>query len=102
MKNKEFLFPILQLDKESSLDTCLLFFFIADERDPKKRKVKPVERHLLQVDFGLSDSENDSDFEIQEHDEEGKFPNCIPEKGSLESFSVPFFFYYIMKWTVLL
>ncbi|KAJ8036545.1 PHD finger protein 14 [Holothuria leucospilota] len=40
------------------------------ERDPKKRKVKPVERHLLQVDFGLSDSENDSDFEIQEHDEE--------------------------------
>lgn len=49
----------------------LPFLIFADERDPKKRKVKPVERHLLQVDFGLSDSENDSDFEIQEHDEEG-------------------------------
>ncbi|PIK60227.1 PHD finger-like protein [Apostichopus japonicus] len=48
------------------------------ERDPKKRKVKPVERHLLQVDFGLSDSENDSDFEIQEHDEEESDEEKVP------------------------
>ena len=34
-------------------------------RDPKKRRVKPVQRHLLQLDFGgLSDSEDDSDFEV--------------------------------------
>ncbi|XP_033624200.1 PHD finger protein 14-like [Asterias rubens] len=39
------------------------------KRDPKKRRVKPVERHLIQLDFGLSDSENDSDFEITEHDD---------------------------------
>ncbi|XP_014668986.1 PREDICTED: PHD finger protein 14-like [Priapulus caudatus] len=33
-------------------------------RDPKKRKVKPVESHLLQVNFGgLDDSEEDSDFD---------------------------------------
>ncbi|XP_038078646.1 PHD finger protein 14-like [Patiria miniata] len=39
------------------------------KRDPKKRRVKPVERHLLQLDFGMSDSESDSDFEINEHEE---------------------------------
>lgn len=37
------------------------------ERDPKKRKVKPVEKHLIQVDFGLDDSDDDSDFEVGDH-----------------------------------
>ena len=49
-----------------------LHFICADERDPKKRRVKPVERHLIQLDFGLSDSEEDSDFEIKDHQDHGK------------------------------
>lgn len=37
-------------------------------RDPKKRRVKPVQKHLIQVDFGgLDDSEEDSDFELNAH-----------------------------------
>lgn len=39
------------------------------QRDPKKRKVKLVEKHLIQVDFGLEDSEDDSDFEVGDQKE---------------------------------
>lgn len=35
------------------------------QRDPQKRRVKPVDHHLLQIDFGLSDSDSDSDFEVK-------------------------------------
>eukprot|EP00057_Strongylocentrotus_purpuratus_P023664 XP_011678138.1 PREDICTED: protein starmaker-like [Strongylocentrotus purpuratus] len=35
------------------------------QRDPQKRRVKPVDHHLLQLDFGLSDSDSDSDFELK-------------------------------------
>ena len=36
-------------------------------RDPKKRKVKPVQKHLIQLDFGgLEDSDEDSDFDVQQ------------------------------------
>ncbi|XP_077997010.1 PHD finger protein 14-like [Glandiceps talaboti] len=38
-------------------------------RDPKKRRIKPVEKHLIQVAFG-DDSEDDSDFDIREHHED--------------------------------
>lgn len=39
--------------------------FIAVERDPKKRRVKPVQKEFLQLDFGgLDDSEDDSDFDV--------------------------------------
>lgn len=42
---------------------CFLFL---DNRDPKKRKVKPVESHLLQWSFGgLDDSDEDSDFDFK-------------------------------------
>jgi hypothetical protein len=35
------------------------------ERDPRKRRIKPVEPHLLQLDFtGLDDSSDDSDFKL--------------------------------------
>ncbi len=38
---------------------------VAGERDPKKRRVKPVDQHLLQLDFGgLDDSSDDSDYEV--------------------------------------
>lgn len=37
------------------------------ERDPRKRRVKPVQKHLIQVDFGLSDSEGDSDYQLEEN-----------------------------------
>ncbi|KAG1679597.1 PHD finger protein 14 [Nymphon striatum] len=49
------------------------------ERDPKKRRVKPVESHMLQLDFGgLDDSEDDSDFSIgdhQDHEQSGSASN---------------------------
>jgi hypothetical protein len=42
------------------------------ERDPGKRRVKPVQHHLLQLDFGgLDDSSDDSDYEVKET--KGKF-----------------------------
>ena len=35
------------------------------KRDPSKRRVKPVEPHLLQLDFtGIGSSSDDSDFEL--------------------------------------
>ena len=38
------------------------------ERDPHKRRVKPVQRHMLQLDFaGLDDSSDDSDYEVKGH-----------------------------------
>ncbi len=38
------------------------------DRGPNKRRVKPVESSLLQLDFGgLEDSSDDSDFEIADH-----------------------------------
>ncbi len=37
------------------------------QRDPRKRRVKPVQKHLLQLDFGGLDSSDDSDFEVAEH-----------------------------------
>ena len=62
---------VTKLQLFSQMFDSVLFVFL-DKRDPKKRRVKPVERHLIQLDFGLSDSENDSDFEITEHDDPGK------------------------------
>lgn len=36
------------------------------QRDPSKRRVKPVEKHLLQIHFGMSEDESsDSDFEFK-------------------------------------
>lgn len=37
-------------------------------RAPGKRKVKPVEKHLIQVNFGEDDSENDSDYQAKNSD----------------------------------
>ncbi|KAL4228609.1 PHD finger protein 14 [Mactra antiquata] len=37
-------------------------------RDPGKRRVKPVSRHLIQVNFGGDDSENDSDYQVKNSD----------------------------------
>lgn len=37
------------------------------QRDPRKRRVKPVQKHLIQVDFGGADDSDDSDFELDKH-----------------------------------
>ncbi|XP_053408322.1 PHD finger protein 14-like isoform X2 [Mercenaria mercenaria] len=37
-------------------------------RDPGKRRVKPVQKHLIQVNFGGDDSENDSDYQAKNSD----------------------------------
>lgn len=45
--------------------------FFAVERDPKKRKVKPVESAQQSLlDFDLGESSDDSDFRIEDHSEE--------------------------------
>ncbi|XP_064595192.1 PHD finger protein 14-like [Liolophura sinensis] len=42
------------------------------QRDPKKRRVKPVQKHLIQVDFGgADDSDDDSDFEVSKIEDTG-------------------------------
>lgn len=39
------------------------------ERDPKKRRVKPVETQASILDFDLEESSDDSDFRIEDHPE---------------------------------
>lgn len=39
------------------------------ERDPKKRRVKPVETQSSILDFDLGESSDDSDFRIEDHPE---------------------------------
>lgn len=47
---------------------CVLF---SVERDPKKRRVKPVgPAHQSLLDFDLGESSDDSDFRIEDHFEE--------------------------------
>ena len=41
------------------------------QRDPHKRRVKLVQRHLVQVDFDVGDSDEDSDFDIGQHYDKG-------------------------------
>ncbi|CAH1774447.1 unnamed protein product [Owenia fusiformis] len=35
-------------------------------RDPRKRRVKPVSKHMIQLDFGLEDSSDDSDYQVKQ------------------------------------
>lgn len=51
---------------ESDKDVGFLYKTMRN-RDPRKRKVKPVQKHLMQVNFGIDDSD-DSDFEIHSSD----------------------------------
>eukprot|EP00058_Branchiostoma_floridae_P018455 XP_002603944.1 hypothetical protein BRAFLDRAFT_102374 [Branchiostoma floridae] len=52
-------------DEGSDVPDDVGFLFRAMlERDPRKRRVKPVESHLLQVAFGSDDSDNDSDYQL--------------------------------------
>jgi len=40
--------------------------YILVQRDPSKRRVKPVEKHLMQIHFGMSDDDDtDSDYEFK-------------------------------------
>ena len=53
---------------------CIALLLV--ERDPQKRRVKPVQHHLLQIDFaGLGDSSDDSDFHID--DVQGILQRCL-------------------------
>lgn len=47
---------------------ALNYIFFPVERDPKKRRVKPVGAPLL--DFDIGESSDDSDFRIEDHCEE--------------------------------
>nr|XP_022908954.1 PHD finger protein 14 isoform X1 [Onthophagus taurus] len=52
----------------------------AIERDPKKRRVKPVETQSSILDFDLGESSDDSDFRIEDHpeisDDDSMDSNC--------------------------
>lgn len=52
------------------INTCVVrkycYFFVV-ERDPKKRRVKPVESQASILDFDLEESSDDSDFRIEDH-----------------------------------
>ena len=43
----------------------VLFSFSSGNRAPHKRQVKPVQKHLIQTNFGGDDSENDSDYHVE-------------------------------------
>ncbi|XP_041371790.1 PHD finger protein 14-like isoform X1 [Gigantopelta aegis] len=58
-------------------------------RDPKKRKVKPVQKHLIQLDFGgLDDSDEDSDFDIQQCKGSGSSDDDNGDKDDVVNSSV--------------
>ena len=40
------------------------FILITGDRDPGKRQVKPVQKHLIQTSFGGDDSDDDSDYQV--------------------------------------
>ena len=45
---------------------CKCFLsFSSGNRAPHKRQVKPVQKHLIQTNFGGDDSENDSDYHVE-------------------------------------
>jgi len=49
-----------------------MLIFFAVERDPSKRRVKPVDPHLLQLEFaGVGSSSDDSDFKMVTDDDSG-------------------------------
>ena len=53
------------------LVSLFLYVTFSVERDPKKRRVKPVgPAHQSLLDFDLGESSDDSDFRIEDHFEE--------------------------------
>ena len=57
------------------------------ERDPSKRRVKPVEPHLLQLDFaGVGSSSDDSDFKAMT-DEDSGLCDCLCDALYLKQIS---------------
>lgn len=51
--------------QSANLYQTILHLTFLVERDPSKRKVKPVENHLMQIHFGMSDDDEDSDYEFK-------------------------------------
>lgn len=47
----------------------VFYVFFVVERDPKKRRVKPLETQASILDFDLEESSDDSDFRIEDHPE---------------------------------
>lgn len=75
-----------------------LFFTV--ERDPKKRRVKPVESAQQSLlDFDLGESSDDSDFRIEDHCEESDDDSVDSNdvgKGKLYYMSYMFVLYCIL------
>ncbi|EEC03686.1 hypothetical protein IscW_ISCW017454, partial [Ixodes scapularis] len=58
-------------EKDDYIENVGFLYRTMVERDPSKRRVKPVEGHLQLLDFAdLGDSSDDSDFQIDDHEKE--------------------------------
>ncbi|XP_077483322.1 PHD finger protein 14 isoform X2 [Amblyomma americanum] len=58
-------------DKDGYIENVGFLYRTMVERDPSKRRVKPVENHLQLLDFAdLGDSSDDSDFQIDDHEKD--------------------------------
>ncbi|KAL1441291.1 hypothetical protein MTO96_008707 [Rhipicephalus appendiculatus] len=58
-------------DKDGYIENVGFLYRTMVERDPSKRRVKPVENHLQLLDFAdYGDSSDDSDFQIDDHEKD--------------------------------
>ncbi|CAN8014018.1 unnamed protein product [Ixodes persulcatus] len=58
-------------EKDDYIENVGFLYRTMVERDPSKRRVKPVEGHLQLLDFAdLGDSSDDSDFQIDDHEKD--------------------------------
>ncbi|XP_064470964.1 PHD finger protein 14-like [Ornithodoros turicata] len=58
-------------EKDGFVENVGFLYRTMVERDPSKRRVKPVENHLQLLDFAdLGDSSDDSDFHIDDHEKD--------------------------------
>lgn len=58
-------------DKDGYIENVGFLYRAMVERDPSKRRVKPVENHLQLLEFAdLDDSSDDSDFQIDDHEKD--------------------------------
>ncbi|ESN98625.1 hypothetical protein HELRODRAFT_188840 [Helobdella robusta] len=79
-----------KVEKSMEIDKSVEFLYRTMlERDPRKRRVKLVQPHLLQLDFAaLGDSSDDSDFKLNsdlEDDEEDDDDNANNDNSSKSS-----------------
>ncbi|XP_013382872.1 PHD finger protein 14 isoform X3 [Lingula anatina] len=71
----------VEIDEETESSVGFLYRAMLD-RDPKKRRVKPVQKHMMQLDFGPDDSSGDEDYEGEEFTDSEEDSDDSTSKGS--------------------